>query len=447
MAALTVNGSAPGAGVADVARIAWPVAISMLSYVAMNVTDTLFVGQLGTEDLAAVGLAASQVFLAIMGFTGLLEGVRVGVAHATGAGRHADGRRLAWAGLAIADVAGALVATWAPFGEHIFAWLGASPAVAGKAASYFAWRIFAAPLLFVTVTLSCWFGGRGETQIPMRATLAGNATNILLDSILVFGLGPIPQLGIVGAGIASACGQAVACIVMVAAARPLWRKGLQRPRRSDLAAIVRVGAPIGVNHVLDVGAYVGLAALLAGAGDVQLAAHVVAARILSVSFMPGYAIGEAGGVLVGQALGGGSKAGARQALRSAMGLSVGAMAACGLLFAVLPALWLAPFRLAPDVFAVARDVLLLGAVMQLFDAVATSAMCALNGAGDTRFTLAWNVGSAWLVQVPIAMALCLWLDLGAVGVWLAMGAHLGLQALVFGLRVRGDRWLTRAPTA
>jgi MATE family multidrug resistance protein len=326
------------------------------------------------------------------------------------------------------------VAAWAPFGSALFGLFGTDPEVARLAAGYFGWRVVAAPALFVGVALAGWLSGQGDTRSVMLAALLGNAVNIALDAALV------PVFGMEGAGMASAVAQVTGAVTLAVAcrrllARPRW------PRRADALAILRVRLPIGANNGLDVGSYTVFALMLASAGEAQLAAHVVAVRILSVSFMPGYAIGEAGGVLVGQAMGAGRPADARRAFRSAATLAVGMMLCFGVAFAAFPETWLAPFRVALDVEVVAVRVLLLAAAIQVFDAVATCALLALNGAGDTRFTLGVTVGAAWLVKLPIASFLVCWLGWGAVGAWAGLACEIAVLAAVLLTRLRGDRWL------
>jgi MATE family multidrug resistance protein len=410
----------------------------------MNFTDTVFVGRLGTSELAAIGLAANQVFLANATFIGLLEGLRVRVAHAAGGGRTGEARHLAWSGLAIALVAGVAVATWAPFGRQIFAFLGADRAVAADAGWSFAWRITGAPLIFVNVALAAWFQGRGDTRTPMIAAVTANAMNMLLDPLLIFGFGPISAHGIEGAGIASACAQIAGTSVTLVAARPLWREGRLAPRWQDVRAIAKVGGPIALNAVLDVGSFTIFAAFLANSGQAQLAAHVVAVRLLSVSFLPGNAIGEAAGVLVGQSIGAGRPERAREVWRSALGLAVVVMALLGAVITMFPSFFLSPFALQPDVELVATHVMWIAAALQIFDAIATSSLYTLNGAGDTRFTLGFTLTAAWLIRMPLAGFLAVGLGFGAVGAWSALALEFVFAAAVLSTRVRGDRWLPRS---
>jgi len=434
--------SSPGAvGHREVWTLAWPIMVSMLSYTAMSVVDTLFVGQLGTAPLAAVGASASIVHLVMAFPHGLLGGVRVRVAHATGAGASADARSAAWQGIWLALGLGLLAAASAPVCAVSVAWMGVSDEVAVLGGEYIYVRVLGAPVVLMSTALSAWFQGRGETRVPMVATVLGNLVNIGLDPVLIFGIGPVPALGVAGAALATVFGFSVMVVTQAAvAARQLLRQPQSLARR-PLAAIWRVGAPQGLQYTLDVGSFTVFAAMLAHAGDAHLAAHVVVVRIVLVSFLPCHALGQASGVLVGQFLGADDPGRARRAVRLATVQSVVIMVAMGLLFVAVPDALIGVFGAEAQVRALARQVLLLYAVVQVLDAVAVVGLGSLAGAGDTRFVLVVTVGLAWLVKVPLAWSLSVGLNLGVLGAWLGLAGEFALLAVLVTLRLRGQAWL------
>lgn len=428
-------------GVSAVMNLAWPICISMLSYTAMTVADTIFVGQLGTAPLAAIGLAASAIHAGTAFGHGLIGGMRVTVARATGALQPLEARANAWQGLWIGLVLGGLVATLAPLGPWIFPAMGASDEVSELASDYYAWRTAAAPVVFLYVGLSAWFQGRGDTKTPMVGTVLGNAVNVALDPVLIFGWGDLPAGGVAGAAQATVLGMGVGvCWLAIRAWRELWA-GFTLPDRARILEIWRIGSPTGTQHLLDVLSFGWFAALLAHAGDAHLAAHVVVVRIAMVSFLPGYALGEASGVLVGQALGARRPWLARDANRAATRLAVGLMLGCALLFVAIPDLLIAVFGAAPGVVAVARQALLVAAALQVVDAIATVALGSLAGAGDTRFVMVATVAVTWLCKVPLCTLLVVGADLGVVGAWLGLALEVSVLAAIAAWRVRGDRWL------
>ena len=275
----------------------------------------------------------------------------------------------------------------------------------------------------------------------MVATLLSNGINVALDPLLIFGLGPIPAFGVSGAAAATVIAYAVGALFMAWFAFGDLRRVSPLPKRSLIAAIWKVGAPIGLSGVLDVSAFVIFAMVLARSGNAHLAAHVVVLRIVSVSFLPGHAIGDAAGVFVGQALGATRPTAARQAIRSAMILALVVMSACGVVFVAIPSQLLSIFSIEPDVEQIALTLMFIAAAFQFFDAIAMVAHGSLSGAGDTRFVMVLSVTMSWGVKLPLGIALALPLGMGAPGAWLGLTLEIILFAGIALWRLRSGKWI------
>jgi multidrug resistance protein, MATE family len=430
-------------GVREVLGLSWPIMVSMLSLTVMIVVDSIYVARLGTVPLAAVGMAMSVTFLVLAFAMGLLRGAKVVAAQRTGAGDEASVDRTAWQALWLAWGLGLFVASLTPLGDGLFHLMGGSAEVGRLADDYFTIRILGAPITFTLVSLNAWFEGRGDTRTPMVASLIANGLNVALDPVFIFGWGPVPAMGVGGAAGATVLSMGVgALFVGSRALRYLRARSVDpRPSRRLLRAIVRVGLPMGTSRALEVGAWVIFVAMLARIGDVELAAHVVVLRIVSVSFLPGYAVGEASGVFVGQAVGAGRPELARQAWRSSLIVALVIMVGMGVVFVALPGPLIAPFGAEAAVQSVARDLLIVAAAFQLFDALAMVGIGSLTGAGDTRFVMVMSVAGGWLVQLPLAWLLIFGLDLGAVGGWLGLTMEIVALGAIATWRVRGSAWL------
>jgi len=415
--------------------------VSMLSYTAMTVADSIYVGHLGTTPLAAIGISTSLIFTGTAFGMGLLSGMRVAVAKSTGAEDHDLARSYTWQGLWIAVTMGVFVAAFAPIGPWAFTLMGASDEIVPLASAYYGIRTLAAPLAFTSVALASYFQARGETKITMVAAVSANAVNIAVDPILIFGLGPIPEMGIHGAALATVLGMGLELAILAWVAAGRLRENAMLPDRDLLRPIWRVGAPIGLERLLDVGSFVLFAALLARAGEIHLAAHVIVVRIAMVSFLPGYAIAEASGVLVGQSIGARRPTQAREAHRSATHLSLVLMGVCGVVFVAMPDPLIRVFGANLAVVVIAREVLMLAALIQLFDALAMVALGSLAGAGDTAYVAKITVFASWFVKIPIAVSLILYADLGVLGAWLGIAAEILFLAAAGCWRIRGAAWL------
>ncbi len=441
MSLLVAAGAPPGAMTSRrVMALAWPVMISMVSYALMSAADAIFVGRLGTSSLAAIGLAVTTNWLFLSLPMGLMRGVRVAAAQAVGAGRLRTADALGWQALWLAGIAGALVAMASALGPWAFRVMGASPEVAALAQAYFGIRALAAPLALVELGLTAWFEGRGDTVTPMRANVASHVLWIALDALLVPGFGPIPALGIAGAAWAGVIAMSVAAAWLLVVAAPRLRGAPWRPHRVLLAESARLGFPIGVQRLLDLVAWTALTGVLAGISDVQLAAHVVAIRVLMTSFLPGLAIAEATAVLVGQSVGARRPEDAHDAWRAGVRSAMAVMALGGFAFLAFPDALIAPFHVAADVAPITRHLLAIAAAFQLLDAVATVTYFSLDGAGDTRFTLKASIVLAWGVKLPLGVLLARSAGLGAVGAWLGLTAELVLLLGVLLWRWYSRRW-------
>lgn len=434
-------------GPREVLALAWPVVISMLSYTLMSAADAVFVGRLGTRPLAAIGLGIVVMFLARSYGIGLLSGLRIVTSHRTGAEAHEAARRLGWQGLWLGGVLSVISIALIPLGPAAFGLLGAEGEVRTLAQDFFAVMMWGTPAFFALMGLSSWFQGRGDTRTPMVANLLANGLNILLDPIFIFGWGPVPAMGVRGAAVATVLALVVGTAFLLVRFLPHGRGVARRPDRALLRAVFRTGHPLGTTQLLDVGAFALLAGILTAAGDAHLAAHVVVVRIISLSFLPGFAIGSATGVLVGQAVGARRPDLAGEAVRSGLLLALVVMTTLAALFVAAPAGFLWPFGVSAEVHGIAVHLLWIAAAFQLFDAVATVLYQSLSGAGDTRFVMRTAVLASWLAKLPLAWVCALPLGWGAPGAWMGFTFEIALVAVIFAWRVRTGRWLAFEPAA
>jgi len=427
-------------GMAQVVHLAWPIVVSMLSYTAMSVADTLFVSQLGTAQLASIGLALSMHFTLHSFGDGILTGLKVAVAQRTGADDGPAVDRLLWLGLWLALGMGLIEASLALTADVAFTIQGASPEAAAHASSYFGVRVLGGPLAFGTYALSSWLQGRGETRLPMIATLAANATNIALDPLLIHGLGPVPGMGVAGAAAATVVAYGVSFAILATRLRRRIARSPKRPTRALLGLVTRLGLPLGLRASLHVGSFAVFAAILSQVGDDHLAAHVLTVRIISVSFLPGMGIGEACSILAGQLIGARRGAEIADVRRHGLRLAAGLMAVCGVVFIVIPEPLVSVFDPSPTVFALALDLLVVAAAFQVFDAACNVFQGVLNGAGDTRFVMLAGVTTQWLIMLPVGWALAMPAGLGSLGAWLGLTVEIVCFAAITWWRVRRRPW-------
>lgn len=421
-------------------RVAWPLVVSMLGYTGMSLADTIMVAQLGTHAVGGVGLATTAYFAISCLGMGLVAGVRVIVAQAHGARDAERARSVAYQGLVVALVVGSVAAAMTPFSELLMNAMSGGSAAAGYGVAYLEIRMPSAMIQFAGAACFAYFDGLGQTKVSMRVRLIANALNVVLDGLLIFGVGPFPAMGVRGAALATvialAFQGAVALWLLWSRARP--DEGRSRFTLRGLRELFEIGGPMGMQWMLEVQSWAVFASLVARVGDAHLAAHAIVVRICSVSFLPGHAIGEAGSILTGQAVGAGDPAAARRAASSASWVAVVVMGAMGLVFLAIPEQLLSVFDPEPEVMRIGVGLLAVAAAFQLFDGLLMTRSGALNGVGDTRFVMLVSVAMAWAMLLPLAWLLCNVAGWGSHGAWIALTVHLMLLSGIFTLRWDGQ---------
>ncbi|MCA9539814.1 MAG: MATE family efflux transporter [Myxococcales bacterium] len=417
--------------------MAWPLAVGLLSFTIMAVTDTLLMGRVNTAAQGAVALSGLFALVLVAFFRGLCGGPQAVVAAADGAGDRGRVREAASAGLLFGLGGGLvglmlLVAAVAWSMDLVFA----DPELIGPASNYLIVLALGLPFDMGAYGAMSVLQGLGDTRTRMWASVAANAVNIGLDIVLIFGLGPIPALGETGAAVASVAGMVVASGIYLLRYRQLVGPPV-RPSRDVVVSAWRLGVPSGAQFLLGVSAFVTTNLVLARVGPAHVAASGIVLEIMTVSFLPGRGLGEAAGTLVGRYLGARRPDAADRAMRSARLLALAIMGAFGVAFFVGADVIAAPFSRDPEVLALCADLLRIAAVLQLFDAAATVHLYALRGAGDMRFTLIVSTASAWLLMVPGTLFFALVMGWGATGAWLGLLLHIAVMGGVTWLRMGG----------
>jgi MATE family multidrug resistance protein len=423
-------------------RLALPLAFAQAGQAAMGLVDTAVVGRLSPTAQAAAGLGNSLTFTILFFGMGVLFALDPLVSQAIGAGRPAEARTHYWTGvwLALLTSVGLLVPLLA-LGPILSA-VGVQPAIADGAMAYVTWRLpgVAGTLLFVVAR--SYLQGLGRTRAIVVAMVVANVLNAGLDVLLVFGAGPVPALGVVGAAIVTSVCTWVQFVVLAVALGPAPAGVRRRPQWRSIVLAAKVGIPVGA-HLLAEGGVFGLAGLLAGRlGDSSSAAHQVALTWASLTFCVAVGIGSAGSVRVGWGVGAGQLAAARRSGLVAFASGAGFMACTALLFVVLPA----PLArlLSPDaeVVRVASALFLVTAVFQVSDGIQGVGAGVLRGYGDTRFTFVANLVGHWLIGLPLSWWLGVRGGLGVIGLWWGLSA--GLSAVAVAVFAR-FQWLSRRP--
>ena len=423
---------------AEIARLAVPAFAALVAEPVFLLADAAIVGHLGTEALAALGIAGAIVQAVVGLFVFLAYGTTSSVARSVGAGRTPAALRAGvdglWLALALGAAVAALTIATAPLLVRAF---GPDPAVAALATGYLRIAALGIPALLATFATTGVLRGLQDTTTPLVVSVAANLANIALNVLLVYGLG----WGLAGSAVGTTLAQVAAASVLSAGVlRSARRAGVPRTwRRTGLLSALADGVPLLV-RTLTLRAALLLATYVAtSVGTVAVAAHSVAFTVWAFLAFALDAVAIAGQAITGRLLGAGDAAGTRAATRRMM--FWGAVLGCGFAAALVASrpVLVPLFTPDPAVRALLSEVLLVVALHQPLAGVVFVLDGVLIGAGDGRY-LAWAGLLTLAAFVPLALAVQM-LGGGLVALWWALAGYLAARLVTLLWRARSDAWL------
>lgn len=400
--------------------LALPIVMGLAATTLLGVTDSLMLAPLGPVPLAAVGLtnaAAIIVYAALYGLMSVMS-VRIGTAHGARAARAIPA--ILRNGLALGAIAGtggalAMAAIW-----PLLPLFGQPPEVIAALPAYWtAISLFMIPFAILTA-FKASFEAVGRPWLGTAFAFLGVVVNVPLNYALIWGIGPLPMLGLTGAGIASLVAESLALL----AAWTYWQRApstrrlrLRRPLDpATIRATAVEGAPLGLMYVAETGA-VAVATLIIGTfGTVALAGNQVAMAVGGVLYMVPLGMAGAVAIRVAQESGAGNIAAVRAVGWAGLGVATLWLSACALALALAGGAVARAIAPDPGVAATAAAILGVFALMQVFDGVQSTMLGALRGLSDTAWPAKLSMLAYWGVGLPLAWVFAQ--ALGPAGVWL-----------------------------
>ena len=422
-------------------RLALPVAAVQLGIMAMGVTDTIMVGHLSPAALAAVALGNLYFFIAGIFGQGTLMALDPVISQAVGARDDDAISRALQRGLVVALALTVFTcATFVPV-KWVLLSLRQPPEVVPDAASYVRIAIPGVFPFYAFVVFRQSLQAMHRVAPVLWTVLVANLLNAGLNWVFIYGNLGSPALGVAGSSVATSISRwAMALALLSISGRQVWHH--LTPWRPETLAIeplgrmLRLGLPIGVQYLLEYGAFAAAALLMGVLGTTQMAAHQIAINLASFTFMVPLGVSTATAVLVGHAIGAGNE---DQARRSAVaGIFIGAsfMCASALIFRLFPTALARSYTGNADVVLLAATLIPIAGVFQVFDGIQAVAAGVLRGIGDTHAPAIINVVGFWLIGLPVSWVLAFRLGGGAVGLWWGIVVGLAAVALILLGRVR-----------
>jgi MATE family multidrug resistance protein len=441
--------------------LALPLFLNSSIQAVLNLTDTWFIGRISATAVAAI----ASVHWLILGFLLLFGGVAMGVqpfaAQAHGAGRFRRAGLATWSGVWASLLVFPAFVVLALAGPLMLPRLGIDAAITDLAAQYWRPRMAGGVLALLLWAPMSYFYGTGQVRTAVLINLVVAIANAVLNELLMFRLG----LGIAGAAWATnaalATGIVISLVIFTRLPRGRHRYGghlLWRPRGATIAAMFKVGLPIGAMISFDLLGLAVFQLLMTRLGVVEAAATQIVMMLTSLCFMPAVGLGMAGTTLVGQSIGAGNPAWARRLGNRVTLMAIVHMGSVGLALA-LAGPWLASLFVAADdpaaaaVVSLTASLLWIAACYQLFDGLQLGSGFCLRGAGDTRFPAVMLLLLSWAVFLPLTHVLTFasgqgpiaalpGFGLGAVGGWWAAVVYIVLLGFALAWRWHSGRWMS-----
>jgi putative MATE family efflux protein len=408
---------------------------------SFNLIDTIWVGRLvGPAALAAVSTAGFYVWVAL----NLAEMFEIGLT-AVAARRHGEGSPEAAARAAAAAVVFALIAgiavsvTGILLADFMFRLMAVPAEVATLGHDYLVTWLLGAPLVFGFFAIEATFRASGDTRTPFLMLAGSVVISIALDPLLIAGVGPFPRLGVEGAALASVMVRGVGFLLGLAIALRRGLLGIRAPDWSAVPLIVRIGAPLSLAGVLLSLIYMWLTRFTAQFGTPALAALGIGHKMEGLGFIAISGFALAASALVGQNLGAGQEARAREAVRLTVGYCLVVTVSSAIAFLLIPARLVSLFT--TDPLVIADGVLYLRVIA--FAQIAQSFELILEGAlAGAAYTFWPQVASTSLTALRIPLAAWWSRGLGLLGIWLALSVTAIARGVAMVLFWKSGRWRT-----
>jgi putative MATE family efflux protein len=426
--------------------LAIPMVLEMVLESLFAVVDVFFVGRLGADAVATVGLTESLLSLVFAVGLGLSMSTTAMVARRIGEkdpeGAADAGVQAVFIGLAVSLLIGVPCFFYAPNLLHL---MGASPQIVATGGGYARIALGGSGAIMLLFLNNAIFRGAGDAAIAMRLLWVSNIINLILDPCLIFGLGPFPKLGVTGAALATFTGRSIGVLYQFyRLLRGTERLRILRPQLrihiSVMLKLIRVSITGILQFAIAHTSWIGLVRIVSIFGSAALAGYTIAIRIVIFVILPSWGLSNAAATLVGQNLG------AKRPERAAASVwrtgiyNMIFLGTIGVIFLIFAEPIVRLFTNDPLVIPQAASCLRMVSYGNIGYAYFMVMLQAFNGAGDTVTPTIVNFFGFWLCEIPVAYFLALHTGMRANGVYASIAIAETAMAIASIILFRQGRW-------
>ncbi|WKN42627.1 MATE family efflux transporter [Tunicatimonas pelagia] len=423
-----------------------PMILEMVMESLFAVVDIFFVGKVSTTAVATVGLTESVLTIIYSVAIGLSMATTALVARRVGEKNHHKAGDAAFQAIALAVIISLVIGVvGAIFARDILRLMGGEPQLVEDGFLYTRIMFLSNTSIMLLFLINGIFRGAGNASLAMRSLWLANGLNIVLDPIFIFGLGAIPAFGVAGAAIATTTGRTIGVLFQLyhlLNGKTIVRIGWENIviRAKTLLNLLRLASESISQFLVESASWIFLVRIISLFGSEALAGYTIAIRIIIFSILPSWGLSNAAATLVGQNLGAGHPLRAEKSVWKTAYYNFLFLTVLSLIFYFGAYQFVGIFSDDPDVIQTGVESLRTICLGYVFLSYGMVLAQSFNGAGDTRTPLLINIGCYWLVQIPLAYGMAVWLDMGPRGVYIAIAIAFSLAAVVSVILFQKGKW-------
>jgi putative MATE family efflux protein len=426
-----------------------PMVLEMVMESIFAVVDIFFVARLGAEAVATVGITEAMITVIYALAMGLAIATTALVSRRTGEKNRADASKTAAQAILVGVIISLPISLLGLFyAPQLLDLMGASETIVGEMSSYTTILLAGNGIIMLLFVINAVFRGAGDAGVAMRVLIFANLMNIVLDPLLIFGIGPFPEMGIAGAAWATTIGRGLGVVYQ------FWLLSGSRSRVALIPAnlipdmalirrIVRITLGGVGQYMIAMLSWVVLMRIMAEFGSEVLAGYTIAIRVVMFTLLPAWGISNAAATLVGQNLGAMQPGRAERSVWITSGINTFFMVLVGVTFFFQAAPIIELFTTEAAVVAAGASCLRIICFGYIFYGLGMVMSQSFNGAGDTVTPTILNFVCFWLIEIPLAYVLAMTFGMQEAGVFYSIVIAESMLGFLGVILFRRGRWKER----